>query len=179
MIYYLLVYVSLRVWGIPSPWDSQYIICHHDLPNSFETPPHVYAYTPMTLQCFMLHKYIRNQGCKRVEIEEHLQKLLEYVNDWHQTLNPNETELVVYHRFIESPKLNIYYKSVKITQTRDFKCVGFHLDSKLSFLNMINAQFVKLRKAYNIPKFIHQQLPSFSKLKINFLTCTYDRTCAW
>jgi hypothetical protein len=33
---------------------------------------------------------------------------------------------------------------------------------------MIDAQFIKLRKAYGILKFIHQQFPSFSRLKMKF-----------
>ncbi len=97
-----------------------------------------------------------------------MSKLLNYSNDWHQPLNPNKTEFVVYHKSVQCPNLEIYYDGVKIMQKKNFKYLGFHLDAKLSFRNMIDAQFLKLRKAYVILKFIHRQFPSFLKLKMKF-----------
>jgi hypothetical protein len=94
--------------------------------------------------------------------------LLKYANDWHQSLNPTKTEMVVYHKSRQCPRLNVYYDWIKILQKNNFKYLGFHLDSKLSFRCMIDAQFIKLRKAFVILKYIHCQFPSFIQLKLKF-----------
>ena len=88
--------------------------------------------------------------------------------DWYQPLNPNKTELIVYYTAVQCPRLNVYYDGTKITQKNGFKYLGFLLDSKLSFRGMIEAQFIKLRKAYVILKYIHRQFPSFNHLKLKF-----------
>lgn len=101
-------------------------------------------------------------------INNDMKTLLAYAKDLHQPLNPMKTELVNYHRAVQSPRLEIYYDGAQIIQKRSFKYLGFHLDAKLSFRIMLDAQFVKLRKAYSILKFIHQQFPSFLELKLKF-----------
>ena len=83
-------------------------------------------------------------------------KLLNYANSWHQPLNPIKTEMVVCHKSVQGPKVNIYYDGVKIAQKKSFKYLGFHLDAKLSFRIVIDAQFIKLRKAYTTLKYIHR-----------------------
>jgi hypothetical protein len=75
---------------------------------------------------------------------------------------------VVYHKSVQCPKLEVYFDGMKIIQTKSFKYLGFYLDAKLSFRNMIDAQFIKLRKAHIILKFIHRNFPSFSRLKMKF-----------
>ncbi len=75
---------------------------------------------------------------------------------------------VCYHKSMHCSKLNIYSDRVKITQKKNFKYLGFHLDAKLSFRIMIDTQFIKFRKAYMILKFIHRQFLSFFKLKMKF-----------
>jgi hypothetical protein len=85
---------------------------------------------------------------------------------WHQPLNPKKTELVVYHKPVRYPKLNISYNGERIVQKKNFKYLGFIIDAKLSFRNMIDAQFIKLRRSYVILKYIHHQFPSHSKLKM-------------
>ncbi|CAF1452565.1 unnamed protein product [Adineta steineri] len=148
-----------------------YIIAHYDLPQVFEIPDHVHAYVDDIAIVYnpSFHLKVKFQTGEIIKrINKDMINLLKYSNDWHQPLNPSKTEFVVYHTSVQWPKLDIYYDGVKIIQKKSFKYLGFHLDAKLSFRNMIDAQFLKLRKAYIILKFIHQQFPSFSKLKMKF-----------
>jgi hypothetical protein len=105
--------------------------------------------------------------------------LLKYTNDWHQPLIPTKSELVVYHKSVQCRRLNVYYDGIKILQKNNFKYLGFHLDSKLSFRCMIDAQFIKLRKAYVILNYIHRQFPSFMQLKIKSSIHISGHTCLW
>ncbi len=66
------------------------------------------------------------------------------MNDWHQPLDPNNTEFVMYHRTVKSPKLDTYYDGVKIVQKKSFKYLIFRLDAELPFCNRINAQFITI-----------------------------------
>jgi hypothetical protein len=148
-----------------------YVISHYDIPQCFEDPTYVHAYVDDIAIAYVPSIYLIPKF-QTVEIEgrinKDMQKLLNYANEWHQPLNPNKTEFVVYHKSVHCPKLNIYYDGVKIIQKKNFKYLGFHLDAKLSFRIMIDAQFIKFRKAYMILKFIHRQFPSFFKLKMKF-----------
>jgi hypothetical protein len=148
-----------------------YVICHHDLHQCFNTPANVHAYVDDIAIVYVPSMYLEYKF-QVTEIEERINKdmlnLLNYAKDWHQPLNPNKTEMVVYHKSVKCPKLEIYYDGVKILQKKNFKYLGFHLDAKLSFRAMIDAQFIKLRKAYIILKYIHRQFPTFSELKIKF-----------
>lgn len=148
-----------------------YTINHHDLPQLFNDPNHVHAYVDDIALIYPPSIYLK---CKHqiVDIEQRINtdllNLAKYTNDWHQPLNPNKTEIVVYHKAVQYPKLEIYYNGVKILQKANFKYLGFHLDAKLSFKFMIDAQMIKLKNAYKILKFIHQQYPYFFKLKTKF-----------
>ncbi|CAF2070985.1 unnamed protein product [Rotaria magnacalcarata] len=148
-----------------------YVINHHDLPQIFSNPMNVHAYVDDIAIVYSPSMHLKFKY-QVIDIEKHInndmQNLMEYANEWHQPLNPKKTELVNYHRAVQSPKLNVYYDGVKIIQSKSFKYLGFYLDAKLSFRIMIDAQFIKLRKAYAILKFIHRQFPSFLKLKIKF-----------
>jgi hypothetical protein len=148
-----------------------YIMCHYDLPQCFRDPTHVHAYVDDIAIAYVPSIHL-NRKFQIIEIEERINKdmlmLLKYANDWHQPLNPSKTEMVIYHKSIQCPRLNVYYDGIKILQKSNFKYLGFHLDSKLSFRYMIDAQFIKLRKAYVILKYIHRQFPSFSQLKLKF-----------
>lgn len=148
-----------------------YIIAHHDLPQCFEDPTHVHAYVDDIAiihrpSIHLKFKFQINDIEKR--INKNLVNLLKYANKWHQPSNPSKTEIVMYHRTVQCPRLNVYYDGVKIQQNKDFKYLGFHLDAKLSFRYLIDAQTIKMRKAYNILKYIHKQFPSFFKVKIKF-----------
>jgi hypothetical protein len=119
-----------------------YVISHHDLPLCFEIPSQIHAYVDDIAIVYIPSIHLK---CKYqvVEINERInndmQKLLAYSKDWHQPLNPRKTEIVVYHRSVQCPKLDIFFDGVKIIQTKSFKYLGFYLDAKLSFRNMIEA----------------------------------------
>jgi hypothetical protein len=95
-------------------------------------------------------------------------KLEEYANNNHQPVNKNKTEFVIYHKSVQPPKIQIHYQGQRLQKQKSFKYLGFHLDSKLSFSMMLNAQFVKLRKSYTILKYIHRAFPTFYTLKMKF-----------
>ena len=87
-----------------------YIIGHNDLPQIFEDPTHVHAYVDDIAIMYLPSIYLRfSRQTKDIEnrINKDLQNLQKYTNDWHQPLNPNKTEIVVYHRTVKCPKLNI------------------------------------------------------------------------
>ena len=69
---------------------------------------------------------------------------------------------------VQVPKIKITYKGQLIKQQKTFKYLGFYLDSKLSFRNMLDTQMVKLRKSYSILKHIHRTFPTFFTLKMRF-----------
>ncbi|CAF2053604.1 unnamed protein product [Rotaria magnacalcarata] len=167
--------VTINVnWGAPQGsclGPVMYVVCHYDLLQLFANPVNVHAYVDDIAIVYIpsIHLKCKHQIIQiEKEINSDMQNLLNYANDWHQPLNPNKTELVNYHKAVQSPKLDIYYADVKILQTNSFKYLGFNLDAKLSFRSMIDAQFSKLRKAYAILKFIHRQFPSFFELKVKF-----------
>ena len=148
-----------------------YVISHFDLPQLFLDPMHVHAYVDDIAIAYPPSIHL-NHKQQIAELEKQINNdmvlLLKYTNDWHQPLNPNKTETVVYHNLRQSPRLNINYDGIQICQKNSFKYLGFHLDSKLTFRFMIDAQFIKLRKAYVILKYIHRQFPSFNQLKTKF-----------
>jgi hypothetical protein len=150
---------------------EMYVVMHHDLPDCFANPRNVHAYVDdiaivYTPSIYLKFKFQPQEISNRINND--MLQLLTYSNDWHQPLNPNKTEFVVYNKCVKYPKLQIYYDGVQIQQKNCFKYLGFHLDAKLSFRIMIDAQFIKLRKAYSIIKFIHRQFPSHIKLKMKF-----------
>ena len=51
---------------------------------------------------------------------------------------------------------------------RGTKYLGFHLQAKLPFRLMIDSQFIKLRKGYEIMKWIHRQFSASIRLIIRF-----------
>lgn len=74
--------------------------------------------------------------------------------------------------------MNIVYNGKRIKQSKCFKYLGFHLDAKLSFRTMIDAQLRKLHKSYQIMKYIHNQLPSLCNLKMKFFdTYVWPHLC--
>jgi hypothetical protein len=101
-------------------------------------------------------------------INEDMNNLLRYAKEWHQPVNPKKTEVIVFHRGVRCPKIKIFYNGIQLVQQKVFKYLGFHLDSRLSFRNMIDAQLVKMRRAYQILKYIHRQFPMFFSLKSRF-----------
>ena len=76
--------------------------------------------------------------------------------EWHQPLNPKKNELVFYHKSVQYPKLDISYDGMKIVQKKNFKYLGFIIDTKPSFRIMIDTLFIKLRRAYAILTYIHR-----------------------
>lgn len=141
-----------------------YVISHHDFHHCFQNPFNTHAYVD-DIAVVYVPSIRLNSKYQIIEIEKRInddmQQLLNYTTNWHQPLNPNKTELVVYHKSVRCPEIKIFYDGVKISQKKRFKYLGFYLDAKLFFHNMIDAQFIKLRKAYSILKFIHRQFPTF------------------
>ena len=101
-------------------------------------------------------------------INHDLTQLLQYSNDWHQPLNPLKTELVVYHKSVQCPKLQVKFDGIIIEQKKIFKYLRFSLDGKLSFRRLIDAQFLKLKKSFTIMKHIHNQFQSAISLNFKF-----------
>ena len=148
-----------------------HVVGHHDLPQCFETPDYAHAYVDDIAMAYSPSIHMRHKQ-QKTEVEERINKelikLRDYARDWHQPLNPKKTELVVYHRSVQCPKLDIVYDGERIIQKQSFKYLGFHLDAKLAFRAMIDSQLGKARKGYVILKYIHRQFPSHTKLKIKF-----------
>ena len=148
-----------------------YVVGHHDLPQCFETPDYAHAYVDDIAIAYTPSIYLKHKR-QITEVEERinkdLKKLREYARDWHQPLNPKKTEVVVYHRSVQCPKLKIYYDEERIKQKKSFKYLGFQLDARLAFRTMIDSQLGKARKSYVILKYIHRHFPSHTKLKIKF-----------
>ena len=94
--------------------------------------------------------------------------LEKYSKAWRQPGNSKKTELVVYHRTIKVPQISVMLDGLKIKQSKSFKYLGFQLDGRLSFRNMLNAQMGKLRKSYTILKYIHRPFPAAYQLKQRF-----------
>ena len=150
-----------------------YVTAHHDLPQIFRNPDEVHAFADdiailYTPSIFLKHKHQITEIEDRINLD--MDNLLRYASQWCQPLNPMKTEVVVYHTSVQYPKLNIVYDKVKVTQVQCFKYLGVHLDGRLSFRRMIEAQLGKLRKAYAILKYIHRQFPMAARLKNKFFT---------
>lgn len=148
-----------------------YVIAHHDLLQCLQDPTHAHAYIDD-----IAIAYVPSIHLKRIHQIEEIEKrintdmlsLSKYSAEWHQPLNPQKTEMVVYRHSAQCPQLKVSYDGTRIKQTKCFKYLGFHLDSRLSFQTMIDAQLTKSRKAYQILKHIHRQFPSHVKLKMKF-----------
>ena len=98
-------------------------------------------------------------------INEDLKNFHQYATDWYQPVNVKKTEFVLFSRTVKNPKLNIVYNGNPIEQKKNFKYLGYRLDSKFSFNCVIDDQLRKCRRTYSILKYIHQRFPSFFKLK--------------
>ena len=148
-----------------------YIIGHHDMPQIFRRPDESHAYVDdvgIIYPPSIYLKYRDQINDVEMRINEDMVALERYSKTWHQPVNPMKTELVVYHRTVQCPKLCAVLDGQRIKQSKSFKYLGFHLDGKLSFRNMINAQMGKLRKAYSILKYIHRPFPAAFRLKQKF-----------
>ena len=127
-----------------------YIIGHHDMPQIFRRPDESHAYVDDVGIIYPPSIYLKfREQINDVEtrINEDMAALERYSKIWHQPVNPRKTELVVYHRTVQCPKIYAVLGGLTIKQSKSFKYLGFHLDGKLSFRNMVNAQMGKLRKA--------------------------------
>ena len=154
-----------------------YIICHHDMPQVFRRPNDSHAYVDDVGIIYPPSIYLKfRDQIEDVEtrISEDMAALEQYSKVWHQPVNLRKTELVVYHRTLQCPKISAALGGLKIKQSKSFKYLGFHLDGRLSFRNMIKAQMDKLRKPYSILKYIHRPFPAAFQLKQNFFN-TYIR----
>ena len=148
-----------------------YIVAHHGLPSIFNNPEEVHAYVDdfaiwYTPSIHLNHKSQTEEVQKRKNVE--MQSLLENATIWHQPVIETKTEFIVHHTTIQTPKLEVRYNGVKIVRHRCFKYLGYHIDSKLSFLDTIETQLAKARKAYSILKFMHLQFPMAGWLKTRF-----------
>jgi hypothetical protein len=150
-----------------------YIIAHYDLPQIFERPENVHLYVDDLAIAYVPSLYLsRRKQIEDIEriMNRDLEKLLQYTVKWHQPVNVNKTEYVIYHRAVQSPKLTILYNGTPISKQSSYKYLGVRLDAKLSFHRLLDDQFIKLRRTYTIMKYIHQQFPSFFTLKKRFFS---------
>ena len=150
-----------------------YIIAHYDLPKIFERPENVHIYVDDLAIAYVPSLYLSHR--KQIEdieriMNHDLEKLLHYTVKWHQPVNVNKTEYVIYHRMVQSPNLKIGYNGTPIIKQSSYKYLGVRLDAKLAFHRLLDDQFIKLRRTYAIMKFIHQQFPSYFKLKERFFS---------
>ncbi|CAM4904962.1 unnamed protein product [Rotaria socialis] len=154
-----------------------YIVNLFDLSQIFECPREVHLYVDdlaILYSSSIYLKYIKQTNEIQTRINNDMVKLEQYADNNHQPVNKNKTEFIVYHKSIQVPKIRIVYQGQCIQQQKAFKYLGFHLDSKLSFRGMIDAQFIKLRKSYTILKYIHCAFPTYFTLKMRFF-----RTYTW
>ncbi|CAF1277970.1 unnamed protein product [Rotaria magnacalcarata] len=148
-----------------------YIVNHFNLPTIFDRPCEVHLYVDDLAILYSPSIYLKySQQVDEIQtrINNDLLKLATYAESNHQPINNNKTEFVIYHKTVQIPKIQIFYQGQSILRQNSFKYLGFHIDSKLSFNVMINAQLVKLRKSYSILKYIHRAFPTFFALKIKF-----------
>jgi hypothetical protein len=107
-----------------------------------------------------------------VEIEKRmnndLMKLHEYATEWHQPVNSKKTEYVIFTHIVKYPRLNVLYNGNQIEQKKNFKYLGYRLDSKLSFNCIVHEQLQKCRQSYLIMKYIHCHFPAYFNLKLRF-----------
>ncbi len=148
-----------------------YIVAHHDLQEIFQNPENNHLYVDDLGSVFIPNLY-KNYKLQLNEVEvrinSDLTKLHDYATEWHQPVNSKKTEFVVFHRAVRCPKLNILYDNAQIEQKKNFKYLGYRLDSKLSFNCIVNEHLSKCRKSYSILKHIHRRFPAFFKLKLRF-----------
>jgi len=148
-----------------------YIIAHHDLQQIFERPENHHLYVDDLGSLYAPTIYYEYQ-LQKTDIEKRmnqdLEKLRDYTCQWHQPVNGKKTQFVVFTEIVKYPRLNIYYEGSPLEQTKVFKYLGFHLDSRLSFKTMVDDQLKKCRQVFLIMKYIHRQFPSFYKLKLLF-----------
>ena len=96
--------------------------------------------------------------------------LLVNANQWHQPVNSQKTNLIIFSTAVKHPKLNVTYDNNRIAQVKSFKYLGYVMDYKMSFKHMIDEQLRKCKKACSILKHIHRYFPSCLKLKSLFYT---------
>jgi hypothetical protein len=111
-----------------------YIVAHHDLPQIFERPEnnHLYVDDPGSI-------YIPNIYCdfkkQLVDVEQRMNKdlknLRNYAKQWHQPMNGEKTQVVLFTQIVRHPKLNLHYEDTVIEQTKVFRYLGYQMDSKL------------------------------------------------
>ncbi|CAF1272528.1 unnamed protein product [Adineta steineri] len=148
-----------------------YIVAHHDLQQVFQNPEnnHLYVDDLGSVYIPSLYEEYKDQLTEiQKRINKDLIKLHDYAVEWHQPVNSKKTEYVVFDRVVKSPKLKIYYNGNQLEQKKNFKYLGYRLDSKLSFNCVVVDHLQKCRQTYTILKYIHNRFPSFFKLKQRF-----------
>jgi hypothetical protein len=103
-------------------------------------------------------------------MNDDLLKLQEYAKQWHQPVNSEKIQFVMFTQIVNHPKLNINYENSALEQTKIFKYRGYVSDTTLSFRSLVDGQLRKCRQTYPIMKHIHRQFPSYYKLKLLFFT---------
>jgi hypothetical protein len=146
-----------------------YIIAHFDLPSIFNRPENVHLYVDDLAIAYIPSLYLNHQ--KQVEdieraMNNDMEKLYTCTTNWLQPVNVSKTEYVIYHRAVQTPNLNITYNETTIVKKTSYKYLGFRIDAKLSFRQLLDDQMIKLRRAYAILKYIHHQFPSFFVLTL-------------
>jgi hypothetical protein len=71
-------------------------------------------------------------------MNDDLLKLQEYAERWHQPVNSEKTQFVIYTQIVNHLKLNINYENSPLEQTKTFKYLGYVLDTRLSFKPLVD-----------------------------------------
>jgi hypothetical protein len=136
-----------------------YIVAHHDLHLIFQAPENNHLYVDDLGSIFIPSLYNKYKD-ELTEIESRINndlvKLYNYATEWHQPVNSKKTEFVIFSRLIKCPKLKILYNDNQIEQKKNFKYLGYRLDSKLSFNCIVDDHLQKCRQTYSILKYIHR-----------------------
>ncbi len=82
-------------------------------------------------------------------INNDLDKLRKYATEWHQPVNSKKTEYIIFFRIVKRPKLKIIYNDNQIEQKKNFKYLGYRLDSKLSLNSIASDICEKSRQTYS------------------------------
>jgi len=148
-----------------------YIVAHHALPQIFERPENNQLYVDDLGSIYIPNIYC-NFKKQLVDVKQRMNKdlknLRNYAKQWHQPINGEKTQVVLFTQIVRHPKLNLHYEDTVIQQTKVFRYLGYQMDSKLSFETTVDDKLQKCRQTYSILKHIHRQFPTFYKLKLLF-----------
>jgi len=117
------------------------IIARFDLPLIFDRPENVHLFVDDLAIAHIPSIHLNHR--KQVEdiervMNNDMEKLYTYTTNWLQPVNVSKTEYVIYHRAVQSPNINITYNETAIAKNTSNKYLGFRIDAKLSFYQLLD-----------------------------------------